>query len=144
MEPVRLRIEAQILERHFPGRHAFRDALGPGGGFLDLDLRSSAGRLYRVRMDLQPDYPAAVPRVFLRDPRDLVTREGWSLVEQSPSHRMHTLQPVDGCLQLCHYRRENWHSNVTLYKVALKCLLWIEAFENHLKTGRPLVDYLGA
>ena len=47
---------------------------------------------------------------------------------------------ADDNIQLCHYSDAVWHSNVTLYKVALKCLVWLNAYDGHLRTGEPL-DY---
>jgi hypothetical protein len=56
---------------------------------------------------------------------------------------MHTLAPSgNGMVQICHWRDARWHSNILLFKVFLKGLIWIEAYEQHLATGRPLADFV--
>jgi ubiquitin-protein ligase len=141
MDKQRYKIEYAILERNFKNRFVFKEV--GDKLILDLGLKSSEGHVYRLEVALPSDYPASIPQVIVTYPNELYTYRGEPLVDISPSHFMHTLNPVDGCVQLCHYKMENWHSNVTLYKIALKCLIWIEAYENHLKSGRPLTDYLG-
>jgi hypothetical protein len=46
-------------------------------------------------------------------------------------------------VQICHWRDARWHSGILLYKVFLKGLLWIEAYEQHLATGRNLSEFVG-
>ncbi|MBN2068489.1 MAG: hypothetical protein JW739_02525 [Opitutales bacterium] len=141
MDKQRYNIEYAILQRNFPGRFLFKKK----GQELSLDMgmKTSAGKVYRIEIRIPRDYPASVPIVLLNYPDTLRTYRGELLADISPSHAMHTLAPQAGVLQLCHYKLENWHPNVTLYKVALKCLIWLEAYENHLTTGRPLTEYLG-
>lgn len=142
MNPARFRIEQTILERHFPRRFAFEKMDAPADFALRLGLRCSSGRAYQLRLRIPPDYPASMPRAYVMTPEDLRDHGGRRLVQHSPSHDMHLLSPEGNQIQLCHYRLENWHANVTLYRVALKCLVWLEAYENHLLTGRPLTHYL--
>jgi hypothetical protein len=46
-------------------------------------------------------------------------------------------------VQICHWRDGRWHSGILLLKVFLKGLLWIEAYEQHLATGRNLSEFVG-
>jgi len=143
MTPARLKIETAILEQNFAGQFAFIALKDPYRARLEVRLRSSTGKRYGLEIVLGKQFPATVPTVFIVYPDKLYTFRGEDLVRISPSHPMHTLQTEKGAIQLCHYKKENWHENVTLYKVILKCLLWIEAYESHLQSGRPLTDYLG-
>lgn len=142
MDPARLNIERTILERSFPGASAFHD-LGKPGARLEVTLPTSSGARYGLSVGLAADYPASVPQVFIVRPLVLRDFLGQDLLAISPSHTMHLLKPRERHIQLCHYKAQNWHPNVTLYKVVLKCLLWLEAYENHLQSGRPITDYLG-
>jgi len=65
---------------------------------------------------------------------------GKDMKEHGTSPSMHTLNPRDGYLEICHYR--NWLPNLTLYKVVLKGRLWLEALEAHKRTGQPIDKFL--
>ena len=58
------------------------------------------------------------------------------------SHPMHTLTGENGCTRICHYGPSQWHLGVYLYQVVVKVRIWLEVYENHLKTGYPLDKYL--
>lgn len=143
MDAARIRIEEAVLAEHFPRRYVFHPPTHGRSGYLEVTLKSSRGRHYRLKVMLAADYPARVPEVYLVYPETLPDHRKRNLASLSPSHKMHLLKPMGNFVQLCHYKPENWHPNVTLYKVALKCLLWIEAYEDHLRSGQPIVDYLG-
>jgi hypothetical protein len=144
MDAARLKIEETILERNFPRRFAFLDREIPERFRLEIGLKTSSGNTYRLEIPLSVDYPNQVPPVYLTYPVPLRDFNGHSLALLSPSHPMHLLKPrSDQAIQVCHYKAENWHPNVTLYKVVLKCYIWLEAFQQHLQTGKPLINYLG-
>jgi hypothetical protein len=59
------------------------------------------------------------------------------------SHAMHTLEPgPENVVQICHWRDDRWHAAITLDKVLLKGLIWIEAYEQHLATAKPISDFV--
>lgn len=143
MEPARQNIEEAILEQNFAGRYQWFDLKRPGKTRLQMRLGTSSGQAYTLDICLPRDYPNSLPTVYIAEPDPLRDHRGDILALQSPSHPMHLLQPRGTQVQLCHYKAENWHPNVTLYKVVLKCLIWLEAFQNHLINGRPMVHFLG-
>ncbi|MBM3879458.1 MAG: hypothetical protein FJ387_07015 [Verrucomicrobia bacterium] len=142
MDSTRYRIEKTILEQNFSRRSAFVDRYNPETFSLRVGLKCSSGQAYQLRIRIPPDYPNSIPRAYVMTPADLRDRAGQSLAQRSPSHDMHLLSPDGNQIQLCHYKPANWHPNVTLYKVALKCLVWLEAYENHMLTGKPIDHFL--
>jgi hypothetical protein len=69
--------------------------------------------------------------------------DGSSVSSLGVSHQMHTLTPhSNGWVQICHWRDARWHSRILLQKVFLKGLIWIEAYEQHLATARPLAEFV--
>ena len=59
------------------------------------------------------------------------------------SHAMHTLENgPSGEVQICHWRPDRWHSGITLNKVMLKGILWLEAYAQHLATGKDINDFV--
>ena len=54
----------------------------------------------------------------------------------------HTGYNIDGYSGICHFRPNLWRANNTLYQVFMKGLIWLEAYQSHLRTGQPLSKYL--
>lgn len=135
----RLLTEKAALDFGFPNRYVIQN-LNSTSAFVDLGLRTNSGKTYRLKIILA-DFPYSKPDVYVVFPSQLRDCDGKLLTSYGISSAMHLLHPdSSGNIQLCHYSNSVWHSNVTLYKVALKCLVWLNAYEGHLRTGRPL-DY---
>jgi hypothetical protein len=141
MNQQRLQAEKLALDFGFPKRYVIQD-LNTGHAYIDLGLRTNANRTYRLKI-LLGDFPYSKPEVYVVYPKNLRDYNGYLLSDIGVSAEMHLLQPdEDDNIQLCHYSDKVWHSNVTLYKVALKCLVWLNAYDGHLRTGEPLDYYL--
>lgn len=105
---------------------------------------SSSGRRYGLYITIPSGYPWQRPLMYVTDPLPLLMRDGRRLVSLGVAHSMHTLQPSsNGMVQICHWREARWHSGILLFKVFLKGLLWIEAYEQHLATGRDISEFVG-
>jgi ubiquitin-protein ligase len=105
---------------------------------------SSSGRLYGLYIRIPNGYPHERPMLYVTDPLPLLMCDGRTLVSLGMSHYMHTLEPSsNGMAQICHWRESRWHSGILLLKVFLKGHLWIEAYEQHLATGRNLSEFVG-
>jgi ubiquitin-protein ligase len=102
--------------------------------------QTNSGKVYTIKIDLSNNYPNNVPPAFIISPKPLLTRSGELML--GASHQMHTLTGEDGCVRVCHYGPQDWHPNVSLYKIVIKIRVWLEAYETHLKTGEPLSNYL--
>jgi hypothetical protein len=104
---------------------------------------TSSGNHYLLWTPLPTGYPYERPSFYITDPQALRTFDGTLVSSLGVSHHMHTLTPhTSGWPQICHWRDVRWHSGIMLYKVYLKCLVWLEAYEQHLATGRPLADFV--
>jgi hypothetical protein len=105
---------------------------------------SSSSRQYRLYITIPSGYPYQRPMMYVTDPLPLLMSDGRKLTALGVSHYMHTLEPSgNGMVQICHWRDARWHSGILLHKVFLKGLLWIEAYEQHLATGRNLSEFVG-
>jgi ubiquitin-protein ligase len=104
---------------------------------------ANSGRQYKLFMPIPAAYPYKRPPLYVTEPNPLWMFNGRPLSSVGVSHEMHTLTPHDaGWPQICHWRDARWHSGILLHKVFLKALIWIEAYEQHLATGRPLADFV--
>ena len=106
---------------------------------LTIALQTNSKKIYTVRIDLA-NHPYEVPKVFITNPKPLLDRSGNPMLDAS--HPMHTLGGENGCTRICHYGASQWHPGVYLYQVVVKVRVWLEVYENHLKTGYPLDKYL--
>jgi hypothetical protein len=140
----RLALENQILQNegftqfgvyHYPASDAY-NAAGTA--------TTSAGKNYHLFCQIPSGYPTERPSLYITDPNPLLNFHGVPISRLGVSHAMHTLQPhAAGWVQICHWRPARWHAGIVLQKVFLKAMLWLEAYEQHLATGRDLADFVG-
>lgn len=139
----RLAVEHQILQRE--GFDQFSVYHYPSGDTYSASgiASSSSGRHYHLYLPIPPRYPFQRPPLYVTDPDPLRLFNGSPVASLGVSHAMHTLMPhATGWPQICHWRDERWHSNILLQKVFLKAHIWLEAYEQHLATGRSLADFV--
>ena len=104
---------------------------------------SQAGYRYALHISIPSGFPNQRPPMYLTEPCPLLMRDGTLVSSLGVSHQMHTLAPSpNGMVQLCHWRDARWRSGIRLHQVFLKGILWIEAYEQHIATGRPLADFV--
>lgn len=137
MKHSRYNAEQKVLSSKLPSNiYRFMD-MDTADPYLVMAARTNRGNVYTLRIELDR-FPESVPKVFVNkmlydcnnDPLD------------SPSSSMHTLFSENGCTQICHYGGASWTNRVSLYKVYIKCRLWLEMYEAHLNTGEPIDYYL--
>jgi hypothetical protein len=65
------------------------------------------------------------------------------VMEYGNSHAMHTwISDRPPWVRLCTYRPERWSAAHSIEKVLQKAMLWIEAYEAHVDSGRPISAFL--
>ena len=108
---------------------------------IEIRVTCTNDKQYTLRIYIPADYPNACPRVVITSPPYCLRKFDGTAMDSS-SVDNHTWNSKDGCTQICHYRPVEWTSENTLYQVAMKGLIWLEAYEAHLRTGNSLSDYL--
>ncbi len=137
MDSERSRLEPQVLQQKLPPTlYRFCDMDTPWP-YLAIGARTNRGNIYTLRIELE-NFPNGIPAVFVS--RMLYDRHGNPLSD--PSASMHTLASENGRTRLCHYGFDSWTPMVTLYKIYIKCRLWLEMYELHLQTGHNIDYYL--
>ena len=138
MDSARLQTEESLLSRKFPANvFRFFNKDNPQIAYLRIGAKTNQGNVYTLHMDLT-DFPMQQPKVFVT--KMLKSKLGKDL--DGPSATMHTLTSENGWTRICHYGCNSWTPNVSLYKVYVKCRLWLEMYETHLRTGKPIEYYL--
>ena len=137
MNQKRKETELKVLQKELPDNiYRFLD-METDHPYLAIAAKTNAGNLYTLKIELA-DFPESVPRVFVT--RMLYDADSEPL--DGPSSSMHTLQSENGCTQICHSGNDSWTNMVSLYKIYIKCRLWLEIYEEHLRTGEPIDHYL--
>ena len=134
----RLGFEKDLLEKYFRNRVTWLDPTGDTK--VEVRVTCTNDKQYTLRIYIPSDYPNSVPDMIVKTPsmRKLMRRNGDELCGSID----HVYGSRDGCTQICHFRPNLWRSENTLYQVVMKGLIWLEAYEAHLRTGATLSAYL--
>jgi len=139
----RLAIEHQILQREGFSQFSVYHNSAYDTYYASGVATSNSGRRYSLYSPIPSGFPTQRPPLYVTDPLPLLAADGTSISRLGVSHAMHALTPHDnGWVQICHWRDSRWHPGIVLQKVFLKAHIWIEAYEQHLATGRPLADFV--
>ena len=140
----RLTLENQILLRDGLSQFRVNRSENLRSYFLWGTHNTNSGRSYQIWSPIPNQYPYERPPVYVYKPNPLPAYLlGKSVNSYSTSHSMHTLcNGPNGEVQICHWRDERWHSAITLNKVMLKVVLWLEAYEQYLSSGSPISDFV--
>lgn len=136
----RLGHEKAALREHFPA-FGFYDPIG--ATYVFGTWYSNAGGRYDIRIAVPPGYPDECPNSYITYPTPLRDWGGSTVESYGTSHAMHVWQTDrPGWVQICTYRPENWSAAHSMVKIIRKSLLWVVAYECHLQTGEPLMNFL--
>ena len=136
MDNNRYQAELRVLQNKLaPNLYKFID-MDKELPYVVMAARTNRGNVYTLRIELDR-FPNEIPKVFVL--KMLKTKHGRSMNDCSAS--MHTLTSEHGWTRICHYG-SSWTPKISIYKVYVRCRLWLEMYEQHLKTGNPLDYYL--
>lgn len=135
----RLAMEKNLLENYFRGRVSWIDPTGDTR--VEVRMTCSNNKQYTLRVYLPTDFPSSCPQMIVSNPSSFLRKKNGDLMSNSDGS-YHTYGSRDGCTVICHFKPCLWNDNNTLYQVFMKGLIWLEAYEAHLRTGQPLSDYL--
>lgn len=136
MDSRRYQAELSVLNRKLaPNLFRFID-MDTDSPYVVIAARTNQGNVYTLRIELE-NFPQCIPPVYVL--KQLYTKNGDPM--PSYSGAMHTLECKNGWTQICH-EGESWTPNQSIYKVYIRCRLWLELYEAHLKTGHPMDYYL--
>ena len=133
MTEKRYKIEVfELQKRNVPFRFFDLDTDKP---YVIMAAKTNSGTIYKLRMDLD-NFPNDPP--FVSTTELLYTKSGRPM--NDTSGHMHCLASPYGT-GICHYG-SSWNKSVLLDRVFIKCRLWLEMYELHLQSGKPIEYYL--
>lgn len=138
MDQQRYLLEKEVLRKQRFPENAYRFVdIGKEKPYLRMAAKTNSGKVYTLHMDLR-EFPDQIPPVYVTTM--LKDKKGEDLAHASSS--MHTLSSENGWTRICHYGANAWTPMVSLFRIYVKCRLWLEAYEAHLSSGKPIDFYL--
>ena len=99
-------------------------------------IKSSFGNYYQVRFRIT-NYPYSCPEAYIVRPT-MYDYYGRKLIDYETSHSMHLLKPRNNEVHMCLYHSDYWSPNKNLANLIVKARIWLEAYEQHLITGKDI------
>ena len=140
----RIILENQVLTQDGLSQFQVYRAQQGGSFYLWGEHRTNAGNAYTIWGPLPSDFPYGRPPVYVYKPNPL-PGYGYDrpINALGLSHTMHTLENgPNGEVQICHWRSDRWHSGITLNKVMIKVVLWLEAYEQYRASAVTIKDFV--
>lgn len=137
MDNERYQAELSVLRSRLPENVYHFSGIGTSNPYVLMAARTNSRNVYTIKIELG-NFPMGVPKVFVM--KMLKTKGGEEM--RNCSATMHTLQSENGHTRICHYGPSSWTPNVSIYKIYVKCRLWLEMYEAHLRTGNNIDYYL--
>ena len=137
MSNARYKAEVGVLIRKLGSNtFVFKD-MNTQNPYVLMAARTNRGNVYTLRIELA-HFPNNVPSACIT--KTLYDKKGVPL--NTTSGTMHTLASMNEMTKICHYGASSWLPSVSIYKVFVKCRLWLEMYELHLDNGYPIDYYL--
>lgn len=139
MDNERRMIEEQIFRYYIQSDKAFAfGGIGTSNPYLRIAAQTNGNKVFVLRMDLN-GYPERKPNVYVECM--LKDRHGRNMDKPNPTNHTLTAHP-NGWTQICHYNHVAWRPDLSLWLVYLKCVIWLNIYEQSLHSGHDIDYYL--
>lgn len=112
-----------------------------GNTRVEWRVNTNNGNNYTLRVYVPAKFPNECPVLVVSSPSSVLKKKDGSLLQYS-SGQDHVYGMHDGLTEICHFRKDSWSSENTIYQVLMKGRIWLEAYEIHRQTGEYLEKYL--
>lgn len=139
MDRERYEKERSVISHYLtnPSTYQFGN-IGGSTPYLRAVAQTNSGKAYVLRIEC-PDYPYSKPNAYV----ECMLRDYKGDMMDSASSANHTLSPhANGWTQICHYHPNAWKPEMSLWMVYIRCVIWLNIYEQALKTRRTMEYYL--
>lgn len=138
----RLEFERQTISKNLP-QFRFYDSISDKY-FSGWQTTRTRRHRYELKLSMPVYYPDMMPSLYVTSPVTLYHRNGRDTINsKGVTHEFHTQSAgPGGCIQICHYDSSSWDASKTCAGVFMKGILWLEAYETHLTTGKSIATIL--
>ncbi len=139
MDQNRLNMENMVLNYYMGGSKAYQfGGIGTSYPYLRIAAQTMNNKIYVLNMDLR-GFPESKPDVYV----ECTLKDYYGMEMTGPSRENHTLTANNkGWTQICHYHPSAWRTDLSLWLVYLKCMVWLNMYEQTLRTGNTMEYYL--
>ena len=139
MDATRKNLEEQVISHYMPNSSSYAwGNLGTSRPYIRMAARTNSGKVYVLRIEL-PNYPNSKPDAYV----ECMLRDCHGKLMNYVSNANHTLEPhTNNWTQICHYHPSAWKPEMSIWMVYVRCVLWLNIYEQTLKTGRDMEFYL--
>jgi len=135
-----LALEKKTLQREMPQFQFFSPAHDT---YVEGPVTPTVGsQVYRLKLELPPDYPHARPSLNVSSPQELRRHGSLDTINSlGATHEFHTCSNhSSGCVQICFM--SGWDASVTMIAVLLRGMFWLEGYAAHLLTGESIAEFV--
>lgn len=139
MDQQRLQMEKSVISHYLknPNSYQFCNTYG-SVPYVRMLAQSNSGKAYVLRIECE-NYPYSKPNAYV----ECMLRDHNGNQMNGPSSSNHTLQQhSNGWTQICHYHPSAWKPNMSIWMVYIRCVMWLNIYEQTLKTKQPMDYYL--
>lgn len=140
MDYHRKQLEEEVIREYMgKGTNSFVfGGLYTSTPYLRIAAQTNSGNQYVLRMELS-GYPYQKPDAYV----ECMLRDCHGNPMNKASISNHTLNPhSNGWTQICHYHPSAWRPDMSLWMVYVRCVLWLNIYEQTLRTGKDMEYYL--
>lgn len=112
-----------------------------GNTRIEWRVNTNNGNNYTLRVYVPEEFPNECPTLVVSSPSSVLRKFDMSPLN-SASSQDHVYGVHDGLTEICHFDKNRWSSENTIYQVLMKGRIWLEAYEIHRRTGEHLEKYL--
>lgn len=135
----RFEIEKGILESHFTDKVTWINPQTPGEAKVLVEMTTNDDQQYVLQISLPKDFPNSCPDLVVVSPCQPLTKLNGKKLDAS-DHSYGVTK--NNQTRICHFRPNLWTNENSLYQVFMKGRLWLEAYELHHQTGKPMKTFL--
>ncbi len=139
MDQERYELERSVIAHYLPNSnmYQFGDIYG-SVPYLRIVAQTNTGNAYVLRIEC-PNYPNEKPNAYV----ECMLKDHNGDLMNTASAENHTLSPHrNGWTQICHYHPKAWKPTMSLWMVYIRCVMWLNIYEQTLKTKHPMEYYL--
>lgn len=139
MDQYRYNLEKQVIGHYMSNPNSYQfGGIGTSAPYLRIAAQTNNNHVFVLNMDLR-GYPDVKPNVYV----ECMLKDCHGNLMNGVSAKNHTLTPNDrGWTQICHYHPSAWRPDLSLWLVYLKCVIWLNIYEQTLRTGKDMDYYL--
>ena len=139
MDAQRLEMEKSIVAHYMknPNSYMFGDVY-TATPYLRIVAQTNTHTPYVLRIEF-PNYPNEKPAAYV----ECMLKDHNGQLMNTASAPNHTLSPHrNGWTQICHYHPSAWKPNMSLWMVYIRCVMWLNIYEQTLRSHQPMEYYL--